>query len=158
MFVLLSGIYYNIGHIFKYLLSYRCVLWKGGKRSYRNLRYLPYISPPGSEFLWHLCTIYQFFQPESIDVWVCVCVCVCVHVCACSHIWLFMIQQTVALQIPLSIEFSRQEYWSGLPFPSAEDLPNSGMESQSPVLAEGLLTTESPGKPWNYIHFTIYHI
>ena len=41
---------------------------------------------------------------------------------------------TVALQAPLSMEFSRQEYWSGLPFPSPRDLPNPGIESRSPAL------------------------
>ena len=41
---------------------------------------------------------------------------------------------TVACQAPLSMEFSRQEYWSWLPFPSAGDLPNPGIEPRSPVL------------------------
>ena len=45
--------------------------------------------------------------------------------------------------------FSRQEYWSGLPFPSPEDLPNPGIESTSPALADGFFTTEPPGKPIN---------
>ena len=45
--------------------------------------------------------------------------------------------------------FSRQEYWSGLPFPSPEDLPNAGIESTSPALADGFFTTEPPGKPVN---------
>ena len=43
--------------------------------------------------------------------------------------------------------FSRQEYWSGLPFPSPEDLPNPGIKLMSPALAGGFFTTESPGKP-----------
>ena len=42
---------------------------------------------------------------------------------------------------------SRQEYWSGLLFPSAEDLPNPGIKPTSPALAGGFFTTESPGKP-----------
>jgi len=47
---------------------------------------------------------------------------------------------TVACQAPLSIEFSRQEYWSGLPFPSPEDLPNPGIKYGSPALkADSLL-------------------
>ena len=41
---------------------------------------------------------------------------------------------TAACQAPLSMGFSRQEYWSGLPFPSAEDLPNPGIERRSPAL------------------------
>ena len=52
---------------------------------------------------------------------------------------------TVAHQVPLSMEFSRQEYWSGLPFPMLENLPNPGMEPMSlvsPALAGGFFTTE----------------
>ena len=48
---------------------------------------------------------------------------------------------TGACQAPLSVEFSRQESWSGLPFPSAGDLPDPGIESGSPALAAGFLTT-----------------
>ena len=50
-----------------------------------------------------------------------------------SHVQLFATPCTVALQAPLSMEFSRQEYWSGLPFPPPGDLPNPGIESASPV-------------------------
>ena len=57
------------------------------------------------------------------------------HVCACvlSRIWLFAALWTVAHQTPLSMEFSRQEYWSGLSFPSPGDLPNPGIEPESLV-------------------------
>ena len=58
----------------------------------------------------------------------------------------FATPQTVPCQAPLSMEFSRQEYWSGLPFPSSRDLPNRGVESVSPALADGFCTTEPPGK------------
>ena len=44
--------------------------------------------------------------------------------------------------------FSRQEYWSGLPFPYPEDLPNSGIELRSPTLQADALTSELPGKPF----------
>jgi len=50
-----------------------------------------------------------------------------------SHVQLFATPWTVALQAPLSMEFSRQEYWSGLPFPPPGDLPNPGIESASPA-------------------------
>ncbi|XP_061238441.1 dynein regulatory complex protein 8 isoform X2 [Bos javanicus] len=49
-----------------------------------------------------------------------------------------------AHQVPLSKGFSRQEYWSGLPFPSPGDLPSPGTESTSPALAGGFFTTEPP--------------
>ena len=45
------------------------------------------------------------------------------------------------------MEFSRQEYWSGLPFPSPENLPNPGIKPVSPALTGGFFTTEPPGKP-----------
>ena len=50
---------------------------------------------------------------------------------------------TVACQAPLSMGFSRQEYWSGLPFPSPGDLPGPGMKPASPALGLGFFTTES---------------
>ena len=54
-----------------------------------------------------------------------------------SHVRLFVTPWTVACQTPLSILYSRQEYWSGLPFPSPGDLPNSGIEPAAPELAGG---------------------
>ena len=59
---------------------------------------------------------------------------------------------TVVCQVPLSVGFSRQEYWSGLSFPSPGDLPHPGIEPVSPILAGGFFTTEPPGKPEGLIH------
>ena len=53
---------------------------------------------------------------------------------------------TVAHQAPLSMGISRQEYWSGLPFPSPGDLPHSGIKPQSPALQADSLPSEPPGK------------
>ena len=53
---------------------------------------------------------------------------------------------TIACQAPLSMEFSRQEYWSGLPFPSPGDLPDPGIEHTSPALQADSLLSEPPGK------------
>ena len=50
-----------------------------------------------------------------------------------SHVWLSAPSRTVIRQAPLSVEFSRQEYWSGLPFPSPGDLPDSGIKPWSPA-------------------------
>ena len=50
-------------------------------------------------------------------------------------------------QAPLSMGFPRQEYWSGLPFPPPEDLPDPGFELVSPTLAGGFFTDGPPGKP-----------
>ena len=70
--------------------------------------------------------------------------CVCVShsvVSDCAIPW------TVACQAPLSTEFSRQEYWSGKPFPSLGDLPNPGIKPESPALQADSLLSEPPGKP-----------
>ena len=56
---------------------------------------------------------------------------------------------TVAHKTPLSMEFSRKEYWSGLPFPSLGDLPDPGTEPSSPTLQADSLLPEPPGKPKN---------
>ena len=45
------------------------------------------------------------------------------------------------------MEFSREEYWSGLPFPSPRNLPGAGIKLMTPVLAGGFFITETPGKP-----------
>ena len=54
---------------------------------------------------------------------------------------------TVACQAPLSMGFSRQDYWSGLPFPSPDDLLDPGIKHRSPTLEADALTSEPPGKP-----------
>ena len=59
------------------------------------------------------------------------------------------VAQTVAHQTPLSMGFSRQEYWSGLPFPSPGDLPNPGIKPVSPALQADALTSEPPGNRSN---------
>ena len=59
----------------------------------------------------------------------------CVHARVLSHAWLFVAPCTVAHQASLSMEFSRREYWSGLPFPPPGDLPHPGIEPTSPALA-----------------------
>ena len=63
--------------------------------------------------------------------------------------WLFVTSWTVGLQAPQSMECSRQEYWSGLPFPLPGDLPHPWIESTSPALAGGFFTTEPFRKPFN---------
>ena len=74
------------------------------------------------------------------------------QLCACllshfSHVRLFETPQTVALQAPLSMGFSRQEYQSGLPFPSPGDLPHPGIEPASPAspALAGEFLTAAPG-------------
>ena len=64
-----------------------------------------------------------------------------------SRVRLFVTLWTVAHQTDLSMGFSWQEYWSGLPFPSPRDPPRPEIESASPVWTGGFFTTEPPGKP-----------
>ena len=76
-------------------------------------------------------------------------VCLCAVSAVFSASGLFVAPWTVACQSPLSIEFSRQEYWSGLPCAPPGDLPDPGIEPMSPAspaLAGGFLTTAPPGK------------
>ena len=61
-----------------------------------------------------------------------------------SYGWLFVTPWTVAHQVPLSMEFSRREYWSGLPFPFPGDLPHPGTEPRSPVFQADSLSFEPP--------------
>ena len=70
-----------------------------------------------------------------------------VKVKSLSRVQLFATLWTVAYQAPLSLGFSRQEYWSGLPFPSPGDLPDLGIEPGFPALQADALTAEPPGKP-----------
>ena len=64
-----------------------------------------------------------------------------------SCVRFFATPRTVAHQAPLSMDFSRQEYWSGLPFPSPVDLPDSGMKPGSPALQVDSLQSEPPITP-----------
>ena len=69
-----------------------------------------------------------------------------VKVKSLSRVQLFGTPWTVAYQAPPSMGFSRQECWSGLPFPSPRDLPNPGIEPESTALQADALPSEPPGK------------
>ena len=115
----------------------------------------------------HVCTCVYCART---CVYMCMCVCVCAHVCTCVcmcvhvggayNFWSCSFScsvmsdsvtpWTVAHQGPLTTGFSRQEYWSGLPFPSPGDPPDPGIEPASPALAGGFFTTEHQGSPVIY--------
>ena len=69
----------------------------------------------------------------------------CVYACVLSRVRLSVTLWVVAHQSPLCLEFSKQECWSGLPFPSPGDLPDPRIEPASPALAGGFFTTEPLG-------------
>ena len=78
-----------------------------------------------------------------------------------SLVRLFAILWSIVHQAPLSVGFSRQEYWSGLPFPSPGVLPNPGIEPRSPALQADALTSEPPGillKIVSYYKYLFTHI
>ena len=62
-----------------------------------------------------------------------------------SRVRLFVTLRTITDQVPLSMGLSRQEYWSGLPFPSPGDLPDPGIKPRCPALQVDILTSEPPG-------------
>ena len=70
-----------------------------------------------------------------------------VKVKSLSRVRLFATPRSVAYQAPPPMGFCRQEYWSGLPFPSPGGLPNPGIEPGSPALQADPLPSEPPGKP-----------
>ena len=93
-----------------------------------------------------LCTLHSHMSLNYVHVCLFVCVCVCVF----SHVRLFATPWTVAHQALPPMEFSRQEYWNVLPFPSPGDLPHPGIEPESlgsPSLAGRFFTTSPPGSP-----------
>ena len=82
-------------------------------------------------------------------------------VCACSSlrgVQLFANPWSVAYQAPLFMEFSRQEYWSGLPFPPPRDLHNPVTEPESPALQADSLPSELPAKPSELKHIKYIQI
>ena len=87
-------------------------------------------------FFYYFFKIVQFFFFSPLRPWVS-------EVKSLSHFQLFVTPWTVAHQAPPSMGFSRQEYWSGLSFPSPGDLPNPGIEPRSPALQADVLTALS---------------
>ena len=90
------------------------------------------------QLLFFLCTFSSIISTDSSMAGVCMLV---------SHVQLFATPWTVAHQAPLSMEFSRQEYWSGLPFLSPGDLPNPGIELGSPAFQADSLPPNHQGRP-----------
>ena len=111
-----------------------------GRHNFLNMYLFNYLAALG------LSHAHRIFDLPCDPVWV-LCVCVCLYMF--SLLQLFVTPWTVAHQAPLSMEFSRQEYWSRVSFPSPGVLPDPGIEpmsSVSPALAGRFFATGPPGK------------
>ena len=105
------------------------------------------ISPPGNYQLYHFggCLLLLFSIITHTQKYISsLMLCLGTH-----HSPLFETPWTISLQAPLSMGFSRQKYWSGLPCPPPGDLPNPGIKPRSPSLRADSLPSEPPGKPKN---------
>ena len=96
---------------------------------------------------WSCGSLYSSNKEQEVNKYICnMSVTFVVVAQLLSHVWLFFVTPwTVACHAPLCMGFSRQEYWSGLPFPSPGDLPDPGMEPRSPALQADSLPFELPG-------------
>ena len=81
---------------------------------------------------------------------------VCAQLLSCVH--LFAIPWTEVCQAPPSMEFSRLEHWSGLPFPSPGDLPDPGIETMSPALQVDSLPLNHWGSPWLNLTLSLFKV
>ena len=125
-----------------------------GWRAWQWCLVLPPRPPPGLIFLithippcvWHVTAWWALLLPPLILWGLDTLIHVCVHVKSLSRVRLFVTPWTVVRQAPLCMGFSREAYWSGFPFPSPGDLPDSGIEPvslSSPALAGGFFTTSA---------------
>ena len=74
-----------------------------------------------------------------------------IHIYVYMSIFFFSILSHYTCQAPLSMGSPRQEYWSGLPFPSPQDIPDPGIKPRSPTLQVDSLPSEPPGKPYSLL-------
>ena len=126
---------------------HKAVKWRSLCVSGLNRKYL-YGVPVSGSFQNQVCHIY-YGDAKTLLLLLFSCFS---SVCLCETLW------TVARQAPLSVEFSRQEYWSGWPFPSPGDLPDTGIEAGSPALQAESLPSESPEKPPNTLIFFVIEV
>ena len=136
----------------------------GGTEFQTEVYYILIVSPPYShptELFYHLECVFHCFpciaQEQNHRM--------CKHnyffLCCClvsQSCWVLATPWTVTCQAPLSMGLPRQEYWSGLPFPSPRDLPHPGIEPESPALAGGFFTTKSPAKLIFYFFYNIHFL
>ena len=121
-------------------MDFKAGILESGKQILKNpLKIMLRINPPTRS----VCTAFLLALRTKVKV----------KVKSLSHVQLFETPWTVAHQTPPSMEFSRQESWSGLPFPSPGGLPNPGIEPESPALQVDALPSELPGNPSKWTTF-----
>ena len=125
--------------ILSFLRNLHTVLHNGCTNLHSTVWEDSLFSIPSLVFIF-FCRFFFFDDGHSDLIIVLICEVTQSYLILCDPPW------TGACQAPPSMEFSRQEYWSGLPFPSPGDLPNPGIEPRSPALREDSLLYESPGK------------
>ena len=116
----------------------------------------PYISKTTFVMIWQYLLKLNRCMPYGPSIPLLYVMLMLSHVSLCATPW------TITHQAPLSMGFSRQEYWSQVPFPSLGDLPDPGIEPRFPALQADALTSEPPGKPttlyeWWVLRFSVYH-
>ena len=103
--------------------------WKTGMPGYPNFLFPTQRLARRTQYPDTLCNYLYLSRVVTARKWIGV----CMHIPSLSSVWLFATPWTVAPQTPLSMEFPRQEYWSGLPFPTLGDPPDSGIDPASLV-------------------------
>ena len=138
--------------------SFICILWPGSYYlTSLSLSFL--ISKMGT---WYYQDFYLKYLAHHLEHGECVCMCMHtrMHAQSLSCVRLFVTPRNVDQQAPLSVEFSRQGYWSRFPFPSTGDLPNPGIKPTAPMapaLTGRFFTTVPPGKSlWNLVGVNKY--
>ena len=121
--------------------DYLCLFWTYYTCNNRACIFCFSFFPSADNFKMCPC----FFVYQKSTPFYCSVFCACV-VSYFNRVWLFVTLCTVACQAPLSLEFPRQEYWSGLPCPPLGDLPNPGIKPESPAWQADSSPTEPPGK------------
>ena len=111
-------------------------------RALENFKKSSFFQPPVKKKEEKTTSVYFIFPFTQVKV----------KVKSLSCVRLFVTPWTVACQPPPSMGFSRQEYWSGWPFPSPGDIPNPGIEPGSPALQADALLSEPPGKLFTQVN------
>ena len=140
-------------HINRFLGRTWCVVISGTEKTIRGCNIGVCVCVYARAYIYLYVCICKY-QHVCMCVYICDCVCVCVGImCICMYITDSVTPWTVTHQASLSMEFSRQKYWRGQPFPSPGDLSYPGITPGSPSLQADSLPSEPQGKPFIYMYY-----